>query len=179
VDPFTSTTVETYLNGPRGTGSPIGSTVVTGSGTYTATFSVNLLAPGTNTAYVYLTTTGCPEVLRTLTLAAGAPFSAPTNLTVVSTTITSVTLAWTPPTDGDTLFYRVYLSTGSGFCRVEEQGCEGVVSPTSAPSATVAGLRPGVAYSFYVTAVAASGSESLPSNTVTATLGATVFDPFN
>jgi predicted phage tail protein len=89
--------------------------------------------------------------------------AAPTGLTVVNTTGTTVMLQWATSTGA--VSYRVFqaLSATDTFTPV------GTVSFPSNTSAIVTGLTPGATYYFQVRAINAAGTQSLASNTATAT----------
>ena len=80
--------------------------------------------------------------------------NAPTGVTIVSKTSTSVTISWTAPSDpggyaASTLRYKVQWTSASGFTNSQ------AISETAAgaTSATVTGLTPGETYQFYVAAM--------------------------
>jgi len=89
------------------------------------------------------------------------PPTVPTNLTVVSVTENSVTLAWDPesPVVGP-VTYSVYLRHSIH----DPKGSGGTVwytqigSTTTVPTITITGLTPGLAQAYYVVATAAGGS---------------------
>ncbi|HZT07288.1 MAG TPA: fibronectin type III domain-containing protein [Chloroflexota bacterium] len=90
----------------------------------------------------------------------GTGLTAPTGLALAGKpSSTSATITWTAVTAASS--YRVYQSTaGSAFV---------LVSTTLTNSATVAGLTPGVSYSFEVIAMDAGGNASPPSQPLTFT----------
>lgn len=85
------------------------------------------------------------------------PPTPPTNLAASNATSSSVTLNWTAATDNTgVVSYDIYVN--------------GIYhSMVTGTTAVVNGLNPATAYSFYVIAKDASGNQSAPSNTVTAT----------
>ncbi len=88
---------------------------------------------------------------------AAATLGTPSNLRIISSGTTNVTLAWNAPAGGAPVSsYRVYRNGAA-------------TGVTTATQLRVDGLTPGTRYSFVVKAVGASGSESAESNTVTTT----------
>ena len=82
----------------------------------------------------------------------------PTNLAVLSTNGTSVTLNWTASTDNiEVAGYDIYNGSGTK------------VGSSAGPVGTVSGLSPSTSYSFSVRAFDEAGNLSGSSNTVTAT----------
>lgn len=83
--------------------------------------------------------------------------TAPTNLTVASTSTVTANLTWTPSTDNIAVsYYKIYVNGAFH-------------SNASSNNATVSGLAQGTTYSFYVMAADAAGNVSSPSNTATGT----------
>ena len=109
----------------------------------------------------YGNSSGMSTQLLITTPGAPAPPSAPEDLTATATTFTSTTLTWTASTaaPGDSVSaYNVYVNN-----------TEMLTVPASVTAVTVGGLASGGAsYSFAVSAVGASGSQSGQSSTVTA-----------
>lgn len=94
------------------------------------------------------------------------PPTAPINLTVSSTTTNSVSLAWSPSTDGvGVAGYKVYRITHTGFHGITTVHTQLADVPTT--SATITGLTAGSSYVYTVKAYNASGNISAGSNTVT------------
>ena len=92
-------------------------------------------------------------------VSAPSSLAAPSGLTVVSATSTTVTLTWTPTLGA--LSYQVYQApTPSGPTSVSA-----LTAPTNS-GATVTGLMPSTTYFLHVHAVDAAGRISPPSNTV-------------
>lgn len=87
----------------------------------------------------------------------------PTRLAVISLGAQTVTLSWGAPNTTEVIRYAVFMRRESDTF----QSAPDVIFPT-ATSAQVSGLRPTVAYAFYVVGVFPDGSESLPSNTTSA-----------
>lgn len=83
--------------------------------------------------------------------------TAPTNLAVIGSTTSSISLTWTASTDNIAVSnYKIYVN--------------GVFHSNSVSnSATISGLTQGNTYTIYVTAVDAAGNTSSQSNTVVAT----------
>lgn len=93
--------------------------------------------------------------IKTLAPDAIAP-TKPANLKLLSSTGTSVTLAWTASTDNvGVTGYRIY-----------KVGTAVPLKTATATSDTVSNLTKNTQYSFYVTAVDQAGNESAPSNTI-------------
>lgn len=94
------------------------------------------------------------------------PPAAPTNLTVLATSNTSVTLGWDahPNTDGDLYGFRVYRqnTASPGFSLIA------TVVGASAVQYIDATVTSGENYDYYITAIDTTLNESLPSNTVNA-----------
>jgi chitodextrinase len=87
------------------------------------------------------------------------PPTPPTNLTVVATTTTSVSLAWGPSTDNSGTFS--YYISGAG---------PALIVPQTQTSRTITGLLQGRTYTFKVAARDLAGNNSKSSNAVTVTL---------
>ncbi len=81
--------------------------------------------------------------------------TAPQNLTVTTTTESSISLSWNVATD----------NTGVTGYKVYQDGIE-TVTVTSGTNTTINGLESGVEYEYYVTAIDAENNESTPSNTL-------------
>jgi len=130
------------------------------AGTYTATLTVTDSSSPAETASSSVTITATP-------IAGTAP-GAPTGLTATAGT-GQVSLSWTPPASNggvNITSYRVYRSTSSGTeTLLTSGGCSGLGAVTSCMDA---GLTPGQAYYYKVTAVNAIG-EGPQSNEATAT----------
>src|SRR5688572_18920718 len=89
------------------------------------------------------------------------PPTAPSNLRVTGTTLSTVSLAWNPSTDNSGAFsYRVRHSGGF----------QATVSQSQTSFTWTSNLTSGQTYSFHVYAVDAAGNQSRTSNTVTVTL---------
>lgn len=86
------------------------------------------------------------------------PPAAPTNLTVVAKSQTTVTLSWSPSSDPDVAEQRLYRN-------------DSLDSPMSSSLSTIylSDLDPNTTYSYYVVAVDTAENVSAPSNTVTFT----------
>jgi hypothetical protein len=97
------------------------------------------------------------------------PPTTPTNLWVIATTDTTVTLAWNPSTDNSGNFsYRV---TGRGINEFT------TAVPQTQTTLTFRWLWPERTYSYFVYAVDAAGNRSGNSNTVTHTVPADTTPP--
>ena len=97
------------------------------------------------------------------------PPTTPTNLRVIATTDTTVTLAWSPSTD----------NSGSFSYRVTQGGLNGytVAVPQAQTTITFTRLWPETTYSFFVYAEDAAGNRSGNSNTVNHTTSRDVTPP--
>jgi hypothetical protein len=109
--------------------------------------------------------------------------NAPTGVTIVSKTSTSVTISWTAPTDpggylASTLRYKVKWTNASG--STSSQAIQ--ETAVAATSATVTGLVPGETYQFYVAAmngVIPTGAGSYTSTDASVYIDANSSGPFS
>jgi chitodextrinase len=147
--------------------------VVVASTTTALTTTVTGLSPATSyTFYVRARdntgVSGAVSASRTVTTAAATPPSAPGTPTPVGVTATSVNLSWTASTAGTNPVagYEVHRVVG---------GVDTVVATPTSTAASITGLTPATAYTFYVRARDSLGilSAASPSVAVTTLTGTT------
>lgn len=100
------------------------------------------------------------------------PPAAPTNLAVVATTSTSITLGWDahPDTDGDLAGFEVWREAVLAAPNSEAVYAKvGTVTDPAATQYVDTTVEPNTTYNYYITAYDTSTNDSEPSNTVQAT----------
>lgn len=103
-------------------------------------------------------------------LADTTPPTAPTNLTVVSTDTTSVTLSWNPSTDNRSDFYYEVLEAYRTGWRGSKTAYRVVQTGITSTTTTITGLAPLSSHKYVVRAVDVLGNKSTNSNQVIANI---------
>jgi len=137
----------------------LGTTTSPSSTSYTVTG----LTPSTAYAFTVKAKDGAGNLSpasNTVNVSTKAPPAAPTNLVATQTTLTSIGLSWTPPSNmAGVTGYKIFVS-----------GKE--VGVATGTTYTMSGLLPDRTYSVTVSSVDAAGSPSAPSNTLAAATSA-------